>query len=332
MFCKESRFSVILKLIILLGISILGIIGCNQKVILETPNPISGGFLTPYLTTTASPTPSLEIDGPKPSPVPTEIPLPTPTPFIYTVVADDTLTGIAVRYSVSLEDLISANPGLDPNFLTIGLTLTIPIDDSPAAILPAPTPIPIILRTPDCYLLADEQLYCLVMVENNQQYAVENVIVQVSLQSTAGEILATKSAIPPLNLIPAGRTVAVPAIFAAQTSQDLTPIASLLTVIPVVEDTNRYLQVDLQTKESILSSDGLQAQVHGSISLMDAQTEATTVWIAAFAYDENENIVGLRKWISNDVLEIGEQINFDLTVYSLGPKITRLDLIAETRP
>jgi hypothetical protein len=171
------------------------------------------------------------------------------------------------------------------------------------------------------------------MVENDQSYSVENVIVQVSIHSAAGEVLATKTAIPPLNLIPAGQTVAIPVVFAAPTPNDFASIASLLTVIPVAEDTQRYLQVDLQIQESQVSSDGLQAQVQGSISLLDEQQpEATTVWIAAFAYDENENIVGLRKWVSNDVLALGEQIDFDLLVFSLGPEITRLDLIAEARP
>ena len=102
----------------------MGIAGCTPIDPIGSPTPVSERFLTPYLTITSSPTPEDEDSPTGSTPIPSEIPLPTATPVIYTVVANDTLTGIAFRYSLSLEDLIAANPGLDPNFLTIGLTLT----------------------------------------------------------------------------------------------------------------------------------------------------------------------------------------------------------------
>jgi hypothetical protein len=216
--------------------------------------------------------------------------------------------------------------------LTIGLTLTIPVDGVTAAALPTPTPVPIKVQNPECYPVVSHELHCLVMIENNQSYSVENVIVQVSLLSKDGEIVATKTAIPPLNLIPAGTSAAISVVFDSPNSPDVIPQANLLTVIPVAQDSQRYLQTEIQIQESFVNPSGLQAQVQGSISLLEEQSDATSVWIAAFAYDQNENIVGLRKWVSNDVLVMGEKIDFDLTVYSLGPAITRLELISETRP
>jgi len=109
-------------------------------------------------------------------------------------------------------------------------------------------------------------------------------------------------------------------------------LASLMTVIPVAEDTQRYLDTDLKIQNSHISPDGLQAQVQGTILSFAEQPDATTVWIAAFAYDVDENIVGIRKWVSNNVLVSGEQIEYDLTVYSLGPKISRVELMVEARP
>ncbi len=334
MFYEEPRFKTWIIFTFLMGILTIGVSGCNQQVFSETltPAPTLGGDLHPYLTATTSPTPESGNPNQESSPIPTEIPLPTSTPFIYAVVAGDTLTGIAFRYSIPLEELIAANPGLDPNFLTIGLTLTIPIEGVSAEILPTPTPIPIRVQNPDCYLLVSEDLHCLVMVENNQTYPVENVIVQVTLQSTGGENLGTKTAIPPLNLLPAGRSAAVSVLFENIGSQDFISQASPLTVIPVAADSQRYLETEIQIQESLISLDGLQAQVRGSITLPEGQPDAKTVWVAAFAYDENENIVGLRKWVASDVLVSGDRIDFDLTVYSFGPPVMRLELLSEARP
>jgi LysM repeat protein len=44
----------------------------------------------------------------------------------YTVRAGDTPSAIADAVGVPLEDLLAANPGIDPNALTVGQKLTLP--------------------------------------------------------------------------------------------------------------------------------------------------------------------------------------------------------------
>ena len=70
------------------------------------------------------------------------IPMVTPPPrqcpsgtFAYTVVAGDTLYSIARRYGTTVDDLMAANPGIDPNNLRIGSTLCVPM-----AVTPQPCP------------------------------------------------------------------------------------------------------------------------------------------------------------------------------------------------
>jgi LysM repeat protein len=60
-------------------------------------------------------------------------------PVTYAVKAGDTLFGIAAAYGVSLEELMRANDLTDPDFLTLGQTLIIPIPGTPLA---TPTLIP----------------------------------------------------------------------------------------------------------------------------------------------------------------------------------------------
>jgi len=62
--------------------------------------------------------------------IPTQpVPLPTPCPGgnFYTIRAGDTLFAISRRFNVPLDDLLEANPGIDPNRLMIGQRICIPL-------------------------------------------------------------------------------------------------------------------------------------------------------------------------------------------------------------
>jgi LysM repeat protein len=83
-------------------------------------------------TPTASPT-----STPTASPKPTSTPSPTPLPeFIYTVQATDTLWTIAVQFDLSIDEIMLANPQLNPaGLLFPGDQLIIPGVQRPARIL-----------------------------------------------------------------------------------------------------------------------------------------------------------------------------------------------------
>ena len=68
--------------------------------------------------------------------VPAAAPGPGPCPggFLYTIRAGDTFFSLASRFNVTLQALLSANPGVNPNSLQIGQQVCIPA--------PAPTPSP----------------------------------------------------------------------------------------------------------------------------------------------------------------------------------------------
>ena len=91
----------------------LSLMGCNTRIIAQTPTA------TPRSTETQS----------RSIATITPVPQPSPTPFNYKIVKDDTLLGIAFKHGLTLDELLAANPGIDPNFLTIGMTITLPIGD-----------------------------------------------------------------------------------------------------------------------------------------------------------------------------------------------------------
>ena len=197
----------------LIGCLGLMLIGCTQDESIKTPTKPFEEKLVPYLTATSSPMPDSDRNSESPLSGSTDIPAPTSTPFVYEVVENDTLIGIAFRNSVPLEELIAANPGIDPNFLTIGMTLTIPLEGVVASVLPTSTPIPIDIQAPVCYPLSDGQIQCMAVVKNDQAFAVENVTVLITLESPTIPEPITKVGILPLNIIPPGMKAAASASF-----------------------------------------------------------------------------------------------------------------------
>ncbi|HEY72879.1 MAG: hypothetical protein B6I35_15450 [Anaerolineaceae bacterium 4572_32.2] len=77
--------------------------------------------------------------------VPTALPVASPTsagPLLYTVRLGDTLGAIAQAHGVSVDDLIAANDLANPDVLSVGQTLTIPVGgfNAPTTIPPTDAP------------------------------------------------------------------------------------------------------------------------------------------------------------------------------------------------
>ena len=70
---------------------------------------------------------------PTAEPTPTSTPrpraTPTPTPVVYTVQPGDVLSAIADRFGVLVEDIVEANDIADPDILSVGQELKIPLPD-----------------------------------------------------------------------------------------------------------------------------------------------------------------------------------------------------------
>jgi LysM repeat protein len=106
-------------------------------------------------TSQAQPPPSNVVVSPTRETIPTTQPaaddvLPTATPVeptVYIVQAGDTLTSIARKFDVSLEDLMLANGITDPDYVLLGQELLIPIGGLPQ-VTPTFTPVPVPTDTP----------------------------------------------------------------------------------------------------------------------------------------------------------------------------------------
>jgi LysM repeat protein len=79
-----------------------------------------------------------------PTSVPTQTSQPTPVAIAarHTVTTGDTLWGIAVQYGLSLDALIAANPGINPDRIRPGDTVNIPVGGRPPSAAPKATATP----------------------------------------------------------------------------------------------------------------------------------------------------------------------------------------------
>jgi len=285
--------------------------------------------ITRYITGTPPPAPSDGSNGPEP----TSIPLPTATPFVYSVVANDTLIGIAFRFGVALDALIAANPGLDPSFLSIGTELTIPVQEgSIAAELPSPTPVSLALSEPRCYATASGGAWCFLLVENEQLSALENLAAIISLHTSDGTVAASQEAVALLNILPSSQRIPLTTFFEGPLPAWTTSSAQILSAIAISSDDSRYLEAAIENVQTVIDAGGRSARVQGQISLPAESPSANLVWIVAVAYDQDGFPVGVRRWEHAGELPPDLLLNFVFEIFSLGASIESVELLYEVRP
>ena len=100
-----------------------------------------------------------------------------------------------------------------------------------------------------------------------------------------------------------------------------------MTAIDIPPADGRYLDWPMTDLEVEIRGDAFkEARVTGRIVRPDDSASPGQVWVAVVAYDQSGQVVGVRK------LEMANSLVFELTVYSLGPAIARVDVLTEIRP
>ena len=301
-------------------------VACASQPVELTSTP--PGTLQPYSTRTPSVTP----EGPEGLVVEFETPLSTLTPFTYQVQAGDTMSGIAFRFGISLDDLVAANPGISPNSMSIGTELNVPSSPANPNDASTPTPVPATVEQITCYPTADRGMWCFVLVYNDTQNMIENLSAQVTLQGANGDSLASAPALSPLNILPPEDSLPLTVFFPPEIPPEAKPLAQLLTGIHLQADDARYLPATLHNTLALIDSSGRNAQVSGMVRLPEDVQPANLVWVAAVAYDEFGHVVGVRRWESTSGIDPGGSLEFSFEVSSVAGEIERVEFAVEARP
>src|SRR5688500_10037244 len=193
--------------------------------------------LIPFFTSTESPP---QTAGPV-GLVTAETPLPSPTPFTYAVQTGDTISGIALKFGVSIDDLQAANPEVSASAMSIGTVLKIPSNPDNPSGEPTPTAAPFTIEQIECYHTANKGMWCFVLVHNDFSEFMENVSVQVTLVNSNNATLASQTALLPLNILPPNTYLPLSVFFHPVIPLDPQPQFHVLAAIRLVPNDARYL-------------------------------------------------------------------------------------------
>ena len=321
---SPMRYRIALLLFILLT-------ACVPKVA-STPSAVPSAVLIPFTTATPSPTADLTLIA-----VP---PTFTPTPRVHVVASGENLGFIAGRYGVTVAQIVAANPGINANILSIGQKINIPYPlpgsnpTTGGAVVgnPSPTPVVFSLGTVDCYHSLEGGAWCFVLVTNGQGNPIEDVSAEIQLFNSAGQPVASQVTYAMLDIIPPGGTLPIAAYFAAPVAFPVTAKADVRTGTLVPTGDTRYLAATIQSPSVAISTDGLSATVTAQVQMNDPAKGASSIWVAAVAYDSSGRVVGVRRWMSKAGLPAGQSQPVSLIVYSSGAAIARVELAVEARP
>jgi LysM repeat protein len=314
-----TRIVVVMCLILIPAIILSG---CEEGSTIIPPSTLTiAPPESPYLSATSTQIP------PTATPfIPTEQPLlPTPTPLKYIVQPGDTLYGIALQNNISLDRLVSANPGVATSLLSVGTELVIPLSAEDDLTVPTPTPYQISISTPYCYSTQSGGSWCIVIAENNQAIPLENLSVAINIYTNNLNLVESHIAIPPLNYINPRQSLPLTTFIKNGLPDSYQANAVLLTSLP---DEDYEPNTEIVKRVIEYSDDGKIATITGSINIREDDLKDTQLWIAAVAY--NEGIpVGVRKWTSSDPLVPDKELEFEIKLYSLGPPIDGFKLFSE---
>jgi len=298
---------------------IISLTACASKT--ETATDLAPAI--PYVTGTPSNTPTI-------FPTRSGIIVPTPTPIIYIVVQGDTLNAIAGRYGISVDMLLAANPGLQPESLPVGIKLVIPANSTTPG-ESAPTPAPLLILQPHCWNEANGGLWCFALLQNIYADTLENISARFALLDSNGQEFANQSAYALLNTLPGGKSMPLAVHFPLPVQTNVYLSVQVLSAIPLLPGDLRYLNVYVENTSVRGDASGLTARLSGRVILPGARTAKST-WVLAIAYDAGGNVIGVRRWESSSDLTTDSPLSFDFTIYSVGPEIDKVEFQPEARP
>jgi LysM repeat protein len=261
---------------------------------------------------------------------------PTPTPFAYKIRAGDTMGGIADKFNVGLDALLAANPGVNPNSMSVGKTLNIPSNPKNVTGEGTPTPAPFAVQQITCRATTDGGQWCFVLAHNDSPVLMEDVTAQVTLVDADGKSLGSQMALLPLDILPPGSSLPLSVFFAPGLPgvglPDARPQVQVLSAIRLLPNDARYLDAKVVNPQVQVDWSGLSGQASGQIALPVDSKAASQVWVAAVVYDKDGNVTGVRRWEASGGMQPGSSLPFSFGVASLAGEIGRVDFAVEARP
>ena len=315
-----------LLIISLVLLACFSLAGCQQDGSEQSTAAPENFEFTPYYTATQTPTATAT---PENLPTMTSTPQPTATPQIVTLKSGDTLWTIAAKAGLTKEQILAANPDLNPYSLKVGMQVIVPAANTAAETTPSaptPTPVGVVIGQPKCTPSLTGGLYCFAVVRNDLGFAVQSVDAQFVLSNSATNEMQVQPALLPLNHLQSGTELPLFAYFTPPVISNYTLQVQLFSALPDSIADSTYIPLSINSADTQVSSDGYSAVVSGTATV---QSQASEFWIAAVAYDADGNVVAVRQYSKKAELTAEAGADFKLYVYSIAGKIANVSIFGE---
>lgn len=300
---------------------------CAPQVLERTPSPLRSPLPAASVTPWQSATPARQTPSPGGLAGQELLPSPTATPRSHTIAKGEDLTGIAIRYGLTVAELRAANPDVNPNLLRVGATLVIPAGSqmvTPSAPV-LPTPLPATLSGPVCYAQADDSLTCLALAHNEGESGQESLALRLRVRLADGRIVeGVMYAL--LDRLPPGGTVPFALQMEGETAGNFGSAVELLRSYPLEDVEERYTAVDMSGLSGEIGQDGSSAVVSGSLSV---EADARRLRLVAWGWDAENRLAAVRVWEAEGGVPAGQAQDMRLQLFSLGAPLARLEWRAE---
>lgn len=258
---------------------------------------------------------------------------PTATPFAHIVQQGETLLGIAIRYGVTLDDLLIVNPSVDPRILSVGQNVLIPGPggEPVTLLLPTPTPVPLQVGQTHCFPATGDTVRCLAKITNSLTSPLEGIAVQISLFDAIGDPIGQSNAYAMTRWLPKDQSTVLEATF----NVDLRSIAAtqldILSAVQVSNLDERLVPVEVTQLNVDRLVDSHLYRFEGLIEKLDEGQEGTVfITIQAFGYNASGEPVG-SKTLQVQIQSEEFPYSFEIPLFSLGGKIDEFNLFIEAQ-
>ena len=288
-------------------------------------------LLTPYVTQTAL----VEVAETATVVEPTATPEPTmtPTPFVHVLASGETISSLSYTYGIDDDEIVAINPEVTPKALSIGMEIMIPYigtadEEETDEVSVISEPLALNVSNPLCTTTAEDGLWCVVKVKNALDQNANAVTVTFTLKNSAGEPVSEQTVPTVINLLKIGDEIPAAAYFSPNIPAGYTVSASLTTALPIEESSAVYKPLDI--KVNSIDMDGRTAHISAVIPPVDEAGGISSVWVALIAYDENNNVVGVRRFEYLPATGGEEGRPIKVSVYSNNEDIKQVVVLGET--
>jgi LysM repeat protein len=283
---------------------------------------ISEPQLTPYRTIstmTETPVPTAGVAAV------TATPAATATPLVHIVSLGETISSIALKYDVSIDAILLANPAISPKVMIVGDAVIIPNEGIPSSIAIDPDlRAAVLVGQPNCFP-SGGGLWCSVLLQNISDINLEFPVVTFNVLDAVGNVLSEKRAPAMMRNLAAGNSLPATVFFAAVPAAFDSVAATLFSVNGSPSE-NGALEVIVEEESTAIQT--LSAEITGVMQVSAADgKDSAELTIAAAAFDAAGNVVGVRRMQMSVVLN--ERFDYELTVFSAGGEIAAIKLYTE---